>query len=733
MDRRGLYLGREVDAAGALGERLDLDPTDLLTHGLIVGMTGSGKTGLAVVLIEEVLRQGVPVLAIDPKGDLGNLLLLSPGLDAGDFARWVDADAARREGKDPATAGAEAAAAWRKGLAEWGLGPADVAALKASRDAVLYTPGSSAGVPLGLLQSLEPPPGGFASDEDRREEATSLVRGLLGLLHRESDPVRSPDALLLTAIVDRAWAAGRGLAWEDLLGAVADPPFDKLGVLPVDSVMPPRERHELVLALNALLASPSFESWRTGEPLDIDRMLRAPDGRPRLSIVSTSHLGDEERTFVTALLLERVKTWMRRQGGTSSLRLLVYMDEIFGYFPPHPADPPTKKPLLTLLKQARAQGVGVVLATQNPVDLDYKGLSNMGVWLVGKLQTEQDRDRLRGGLQGVGLAAQTVDQMLEATRKRVFLLHDVHRPKPVMVHSRWALSYLRGPFTRDEIERFGGADRPAVPVAAAPAAPRAASGPPLTPSGLDVLFGPAGAAPLRAHLMVKFSARYKGGDEKVEARAWLLEGATLAEAMVRAPVPVDEAGWSAQPEAGATFASPAPWVAGLTPREIERLVKARLPEQLTVRVFIDAATRMRSAPGESLDAFAARVAAQRGGASASKLEAKLDKKRRDLQAREQELASRKQETWAAVGSAVLSNIGLFTGRKRSISGVGGVLSKNRMDDAAGARVDALRAEIAVLEEELAAARTVDPSRFATEAVAPLKSGLGILRTALLWN
>src|SRR5215813_11971131 len=136
---------------------------------------------------------------------------------------------------------------------------------------------------------------------------------------------------------------------------------------------------------------------------------------------------------------------MRRQGGTTELRALVYMDEIFGYFPPHPANPPTKRPLLTLLKQARAQGVGVVLATQNPVDLDYKALANMGLWLVGKLQTEQDRARLREGLLDAGLAARELDTLLDATRKRVFLLHDVHRPGPTLLHSRWTLSYLRGP------------------------------------------------------------------------------------------------------------------------------------------------------------------------------------------------------------------------------------------------------------------------------------------------
>ncbi len=430
----GLYLGKQVDPkTGALGDKLELDPADLLTHGLIVGMTGSGKTGLAVVLVEELLRQRVPVIAIDPKGDLANLLLLFDKLDAASFEPWIDPDAARREGKDVAQAAADAAAAWKKGLADWGLGPSDIAALRASHEATVYTPGSSAGVPLDILQSLAAPEGSFDdAEEDLRDEIQSIVGGLLGLVRVDADPLQSPPAVFLANVVENAWRAGKSLTLEGLVAAVADPPFDKIGALPLEAAFPRKDRQALMMALNNLLAAPSFESWREGEPLDIERLLRTPDGRPRLAVVSTAHLADEERMFVTALLLDKVKTWMRRQGGTTELRALVYMDEVFGYFPPHPANPPTKRPLLTLLKQARAQGVGVVLATQNPVDLDYKGLANMGTWLVGTLQTQQDRDRLKGGLQGAGLEAAVVEKLLSATKKRVFLLHDVHRKAPAL-------------------------------------------------------------------------------------------------------------------------------------------------------------------------------------------------------------------------------------------------------------------------------------------------------------
>jgi DNA helicase HerA-like ATPase len=292
-----------------------------------------------------------------------------------------------------------------------------VAGLRECREAVIYTPGSAAGVSLNVLQSLDAPAVPFASaEEDLRDEITGVVSGLLGLLRIDADPIQSRESILLSNLIESSWRAGRGLSLESLVPAVADPPFAKLGALPVESVFPRRERQGLVMALNNLLAAPAFENWRKGEPMDVGRLLRAPDGRPRLSIVYTAHLGDEERLFVTALLLDKVKTWMRQQPGTTELRALVYMDEIFGYFPPHPANPPTKRPLLTLLKQARSQGVGVVLATQNPVDIDYKGLANMGTWMVGKLQTDQDRARLRDGLLGAGVDAKALDRLLDATR-----------------------------------------------------------------------------------------------------------------------------------------------------------------------------------------------------------------------------------------------------------------------------------------------------------------------------
>jgi hypothetical protein len=725
----GLYLGKQVDPeTGALGARLDLDPADLLTHGLVVGMTGSGKTGLAIVLLEELLRQGVPVLAIDPKGDLANLRLLFEGLDQAAFEPWIDPEAARRDGKDVKTAAAAAAAAWKKGLGEWGLGPEDIAALRRAHDGVVYTPGSRAGVPLNVLQSLDAPTVPFDSaEEDLRDEIQSIVSGLLGLVRVAADPLQSPGAVFLANLVEKAWRAGRGYGLPDLIGAIADPPFDKVGALPLETAFPRKDRQGLMMALNNLLASPSFESWRTGEPLDVERMLRAGDGRPRLSIVSTAHLSDEERLFVTALLLDKVKTWMRRQGGTTALRALVYMDEIFGYFPPHPANPPTKRPLLTLLKQARAQGVGVVLATQNPVDLDYKGLANMGTWMVGTLQTQQDRERLAGGLQGAGLEPKAMEKLLAGTKKRVFLLHDVHRKAPALLHSRWAMSYLRGPLTREEISRLT-EGRPAA--AARPAEADRPAGPPVLPLPFRHLYlAKRGGAVASAYLLVKYAVRYKGIDETLGVRAWPLGGATPADTLEAEPLEADEASLTAEAPPALRYLDPPGWLASSGAKGIEKALRERLDDKLLLTVFRDPATKSVSRPGETREEFALRLG---GGEAAERLRQKLDKKRSELVVREQEVSGRKKEKWLAIGSAVLSNIGLLTGRKRSVSGVGSVLTKNRMEDTAEARLEVLRAEVAELERQLAEATAVDPGRLVEEALAPVRGGVQLIRYDLIW-
>jgi len=730
MPSRDLYLGKAVDPkTGGQTRRLDLGSSDLLTHGLIVGMTGSGKTGLAIALIEELLGRGVPVLAIDPKGDLGNLLLLFEDLEPASFAPWIEPQAAARQGLTAEAAAAAAAETWRKGLAEWGLGAADIAALKKSHEACIYTPGSSAGRSLNVLQSLDAPDVPFASaEEDLRDEIAGIVGGLLGLVRIEADPL-AREAVLLSNVIERAWRDGKGLSLETLIAAIGEPPFEKLGALPLESVYPRKERQGLMLALNNLLASPSFESWRQGDPLDVESLLYTPERKPRLSIVYMAHLGDAERLFVTALLLDKVKTWMRRQAGTSELRALVYMDEVYGFFPPHPLNPPTKKPLLTLLKQARAQGVGVVLATQNPVDLDYKGLANMGTWLVGKLQTDQDRERLRDGLVGTGADAKAVDALLVAAKKRVFLLHDIHRDGPSLLHSRFVMSYLRGPLTRDEIARLPQASSPPGPAAGAPV-PEGA--PVLPPPFRHHYLSSYGGELGEAHLLVKYAVRFKGAGEALAVRAWPLSAATATELLEADPAEVDEAALATAPPPALRHGELPGWLASAGARGIEKVLRERLPDKLGYAQLVDPVTKAVSQPGEDAAAFAARLAATGGGARVAKLAEQLDKKQRELAQREQDLSGRKQEKWMAIGSAILSNIGLVTGRKRTISGASTVLSKNRMENNAEARVESLRAEIATLAEQVQQLSDVDPARFEQKQIVPAKTDVKLLRYDVVW-
>ena len=394
------YLGRPLDLeTGTRGEApLLYDSRDLTTHALCVGMTGSGKTGLCISLLEEAMIDGIPALVIDPKGDLGNLLLTFPRLAPEDFEPWVDPDAARRQGVSTAELAAREATKWREGLAAWGQGPERLERLAAAAQRSLYTPGSRAGLPVSVLASLDAPGAAVLADPDLLgDRIQGVVSGLLGLLGMDADPLTSREHVLLSAILEDAWKQGRGIDLAGLIHAVQSPPVSRVGVMEVESFFPAKERFALAMKLNHLLAAPGFEAWLEGEPLDVDRLLYDPAGRPRVAIFSIGHLSDAERMFFVTLLFTQVLTWVRGRPGTGSLRSVLYMDEVAGYLPPV-AEPPSKRPLLTLLKQARAFGLGVVLATQNPADLDYKALSNIGTWFLGRLQTERDRERVMDGL-----------------------------------------------------------------------------------------------------------------------------------------------------------------------------------------------------------------------------------------------------------------------------------------------------------------------------------------------
>jgi hypothetical protein len=454
------YLGRKHDLASreTSAEPLLYDSKDLTTHAVCVGMTGSGKTGLCVTLLEEAALDGVPAIVIDPKGDLGNLLLTFPELTGEEFRPWIDESAAARKGMSADEFAASQAELWRTGLAKWGEGPERIRRYQDSVERTIYTPGSSAGIPLTILKSFAAPPPEIVADGDAfRERVASSASGVLALLGIDADPVRSREHIFLSNVLDTAWRARRDLDIPQLIREIQQPPFDKVGIMDLETFFPGGERTKLSMSLNNLLASPSFASWMEGEPLNVQRLLYTADGRPRLSILSIAHLGDAERMFFVTILLGEVITWMRQQSGTSSLRALLYMDEIFGYFPPV-GEPPTKRPMLTLMKQARAFGLGCVLATQNPVDLDYKGLSNAGTWFLGRLQTERDKARVLEGLEGASAQAgasfnrQQMEQTLAGLGSRVFLMNNVHDDQPAVFHTRWALSYLGGPMTRGQIK-----------------------------------------------------------------------------------------------------------------------------------------------------------------------------------------------------------------------------------------------------------------------------------------
>ncbi len=371
------YLGRQVDAdtKAMRPEPYLLDSRHLVTHGVILGMTGSGKTGLAVSLLEEAALDNIPALVIDPKGDLSNLLLTFPQLAAGDFLPYVDAEEATRAGATREALAEQTAARWKAGLADWQQTGERIARFRDAANVTVYTPGSSAGVRLALLRPLVAPPPELRADRERlHERIGTSIAALLGLLGVDADPLRSREHILLSAIVEAEWTAGRDLDLGRLIPLVQQPPITKIGVLDLDSFFPSKDRNALALQLNALFASPLYQTWSEGEPLEISRLLFSEGGKPRLAVLSIAHLSEEQRQFFVATFLGEVVAWMRQQSGTSSLRALLYMDEIFGYFPPS-ANPPSKQAMLLLLKQARAYGLGVVLATQNPVDLDYKALA----------------------------------------------------------------------------------------------------------------------------------------------------------------------------------------------------------------------------------------------------------------------------------------------------------------------------------------------------------------------
>ncbi len=778
------YLGREFDpAAKKVRDELILyDSKDLTTHAVCVGMTGSGKTGLCIAMLEEAAIDGIPAIAIDPKGDLGNLLLTFPNLAPTDFRPWIDTAEAARQNLSPDEYAAKVASTWRNGLAQWGEEPERITRLRESADVAIYTPGSKAGLQLSVLQSFAPPAGTQAEDPTTlRDRISAVTSGLLGLLGIDADPLKSREHILIANILDKVWSAGQALDVAALIAAIQKPPFDKVGVFDLETFFPAKDRTGLAMSVNNLLASPGFSAWMEGEPLDVQRLLFTAEGKPRISILSIAHLSDAERMFFVTLLLNEVIAWMRNQTGTSSLRALLYMDEIFGYFPPT-AMPPSKLPMLTLLKQARAFGLGVVLSTQNPVDLDYKGLSNAGTWLIGRLQTERDKQRVIEGLEsalgGEGLDRATLENLISNLTGRVFLMRNVHDDAPVLFQSRWALSYLRGPLTLTEIQTLMAARRKGTaqaPVSApkASGADGGASARAVLPADVSELFlkplaGNGGA--LLYKPMVAGLARLHYVDSKSGVDVWneaayiapfsddgkdaLWEEATVVEDL--------KSRTDNEPPSGARFADAPPTaVRSSSYAQWAKSLEDHLYQHAKLTIYASDQPKLGSKAGESAGDFRARLGQalrEQRDALVEKLRSKYaprlqslqDQLRRaqDRSAREQAQYSQQKLTSAiSIGATVLG--ALFGSRRISASTVGraataarsagrigreheDVERANESQEVLQQRLTALNAEC---EQEITALQaSVDPQTIAVREVtlSARKSDIAVGRVALLW-
>lgn len=460
------YLGRDIDKTTQKpSEALTLlKNKNFTTHAAIIGMTGSGKTGLGIGLIEEAAIDNIPSILIDPKGDMGNLLLTDPTFNPKNFEPWV-ADEAQSKEKDVAEYAKGIASMWQEGIKRDYQDETRVAKLHAV-EKTIYTPGSSAGISINILGSLEAPPAEILNDSDTfASYLKSTVSSLLSLVKIEADPVSSKEYLLIAQILANKWMAGEGISLEELIGAIISPSFEKIGVLPLEAFYPQDKRFTLATKFNSIIASPTFSSWLEGEDLEIQKLLYDENGKAKIAIFSIAHLSDAERMFFVTLLLNKYIAWMRRQSGTSALKALLYMDEIYGYFPPS-KNPPSKEPMLLLLKQARAFGVGVILSTQNPVDLDYKGLSNIGTWFIGRLQTAQDIERVingLGGKVGASYSKSEIKNLLANLKKRTFFLKSAHLDDIRVFSTRWVMSYLKGPLKAAEISQLMAAKKSATP------------------------------------------------------------------------------------------------------------------------------------------------------------------------------------------------------------------------------------------------------------------------------
>ncbi len=761
------YLGRPIDPATSQPTDAPFlyDSRDLVTHAVCVGMTGSGKTGLGIGLLEEAAIDGIPSLIIDPKGDLANLALQFPQMRAEDFLPWMSAEDVARAGVSPEEFAKGQAEGWRQGLAFWGQDGARIERLHAAAEVTIFTPGSAAGRPLSVLASFAAPAPALREDAEMfAGQVDSTACALLGLAGIEVDARTSREHTLLAMILAGAWESGESLPLVELVRRIQKPPFAAVGVLDLEAFYPEKERFKLVLALNNLVAAPGFSAWQQGEPLDVQSLLFTPAGKPRLAVLSIAHLGDAERMFFVSLLLNAVVSWMRAQPGTTSLRALLYMDEVFGFFPPV-ANPPSKKPLLTLLKQARAFGLGVVVATQNPSDLDYKGLANAGTWFIGRLQTERDRARLLDGLGDAGAAdRQALEALLANLGKRRFVMQNVHEPAPVLFETRWTLSYLCGPLTREQIRRLQPAPAASLSQARDEAGTATQGGPPVL-KGITQVFFRHASTPARwtPRLLVAATLRYRDAKRDFDCQTeetWLVPlGGALAGPEWAAAQCVQGDDFSEASVAGTYEAVPAAACSAKRYADWEKDAAVWLGATRSMELFRCPALKLESKPGENERDFRARRALalrERRDAQAEALRAAYAKKINALEAQieraqnavareEAQAGQARMQTFLSIGTTLL---GAFLGRKavsastlgrastaargvgRSMKESGDVaLAKEKLSTCATQRTElenSFQMELAAL-----ASGQAEPE-VESLRIPPSRSGVRVRLTALAW-
>jgi hypothetical protein len=786
------YLGRPYDLAAKKSKEglLLYDSRDLVTHAVCVGMTGSGKTGLCIGLLEEAAIDGIPALIIDPKGDLANLMLTFPQLKAEDFAPWINEDDARKKGLSTGDYAKQQAELWKNGLAGWRQDGDRIKRLKDAAEVAIYTPGSDAGIPVSILKSFAAPPQEVRDEvELLRERVSTTATSLLGLLGIQADPIKSREHILLSTIFATAWTQGKDLDLAALIQQIQTPPVTKVGVLDLDAFYPSKDRFSLATQLNNLLAAPGFSAWLEGEALDIQNLLYTKAGQPRLAIFSIAHLSDAERMFFVSLLLNQTLGWMRAQSGTTSLRALLYMDEIYGYFPPV-ANPPSKQPLLTLLKQGRAFGVGVVLATQNPVDLDYKGLANAGTWFIGRLQTERDKARVIEGLEGASAGAgkkfdkNRMEQILAGLGNRVFLMNNVHDDAPEIFETRWTLSYLRGPLTRGQIKtlmekaRGERLEARGTLEAGSPPSPRASSPAPggtrpVLPPDVPQYFVPVRgnqSGPVIYRPMLLGAAQVRMADAKagvdfsqdVTVVAPITDGAVAVEWDAARTADVAVADLEKTPREAAQYGTlPGAAIKSKNFEAWSRDFSNWLYRTRSIEVFRSPSSKETSRPGESERDFRMRLqqasrelrdqaADKLRQKYAPKIAALQERKRRAEQSveRESEQAAHSQiQTAISIGATLLE---AFTGRKAiktstigkattAIRGAGRAI-KDRNDVArAEENVAAIDQQIAELEaqfkaeaDSLAAASDPLAEKLDVISLKPTKANISVRLVALVW-